>query len=118
MKKKIVAIGLALAFGAACNKPKEDDCRKAIENIRRLQGTDRLSGGGGGGDIEAAVRQCRGTSTKETVACVIGAQTLDQLKACHIEIEAPAGPGSAAWPAGGPAPASGSASGSAPASGK
>jgi hypothetical protein len=112
MKKiSAVIIGLGLAV-TACNKPKEEDCRRAIENIRRISGTDKIIAGV---DIDGWVRRCRGNSKRETVACAIGAQTADQLKACGIPLEAPSESpfgGSGAGTASGAG--SGTASGSAP----
>jgi len=107
--KKLIAIGLGLALGAtACNKPKEEDCRRALENIRRLSHTDKIDTI----DMEGWVRRCRGNSKRETVQCAIGAQTVEQLKACNIPVEAPpSGSGSAS--AGSGSAGSGSASGSA-----
>ena len=123
MKAKMlrsIAIGLGLALGsgglAACDKPKEEDCRKAIENIRRLMGTDKLSTGAGANDLEGSVRRCRGNSNKKSVGCAIAAQTVEDLKKCGLlpDDSSPFG-GSGSGSASGSAPA-GSASG-APGSG-
>ena len=72
---------LALAFAAACNKPTDDDCRKAIVNMQTLLGTDKLNAGG---DLEAAVRRCRGNTSKKAVQCAIEAQNLEGLKKCGL----------------------------------
>src|SRR5262249_4115850 len=45
---------------AACNKPSEESCKKAIENMRKLMDTASVTQ-----DIEPYVRRCRGGSTKE-----------------------------------------------------
>jgi len=75
-------IAMALAFMAmSCEKPSEDDCRKAIANMRRLLGTDKATDAN---DMEAAVRSCRGNSHKKTVTCAIAAQSVDELKACGL----------------------------------
>jgi hypothetical protein len=64
-----------------CNKPSESDCRKAIENIRRLTETDKIQGTD---DIEAAVRSCRGNASKESVKCAIEASSREQLVRCGL----------------------------------
>lgn len=66
---------------AACNKPAEGDCRKAIEKIRELTGTANIQGGA---DVEAAVRSCRGNASKESVKCAMEASSLEQLERCGI----------------------------------
>ncbi|HTJ46939.1 MAG TPA: hypothetical protein VL463_32770 [Kofleriaceae bacterium] len=106
MKKlSAIVLGLVMATSVvACNKPKEEDCRRALDNIRRLSGTDKLAGGV---DLESWVRRCRGNSKQQTVACAIAAQTLDQLKQCNIPIEADKSPFA---PGGGSASGSGSGS--------
>lgn len=78
MKKVIVFLVL---FAAACNKPEESDCRKAIEKIRQLTGTANLQGGA---NIEAAVRSCRGNASKDSVKCAMEASSLEQLERCGI----------------------------------
>jgi hypothetical protein len=93
---------LALVLAAACNKPSEDDCRAAAQNIQRLANTDKIIGGNA---IEPWVRRCRGVSTKESVRCIIAAQTAEQLKACNLDVDVDTGSGKGT--------ASGSASGSA-----
>jgi hypothetical protein len=93
---RAIAIVIGLMLAAGCNKPESDDCRKAIKNMNRLMGTDKLQTPAA---VEAAVRSCRGTSTKESVECAIQAQTLDQLKSCGFYKEPklePEGSGSAA----------------------
>src|SRR5690242_18539814 len=73
---------LILATGglwlAGCNKPTEDNCRKAISNVQSLYGTDPLKTG----DFESQVRLCRGGSSREAVDCAIRARTVDDLKSC------------------------------------
>ena len=78
MKKAILLCSLLLA---ACNKPAESDCRKAIEKIRELTGTANIQGGA---DVEAAVRSCRGNASKESVKCAMEASSLEQLERCGI----------------------------------
>jgi hypothetical protein len=118
MTRWIFAAVLAYAALAGCNKPAEGDCRKAIRNMQRLLGTDKLHSAQ---NVEAAVRSCRGASKKASVECAIQAQTIDQLRACPFYREqglkdddgsAGSGTGSAAksGSAAGPAAGSGSSS--------
>ena len=67
---------------AACNKPSDDDCRKALSNMQHLQGTENL---GNPSSFEGEVRRCKGGSTKEAVQCAIKAQNMDELKKCAFE---------------------------------
>ena len=88
-----MALGLGIALGA-CDKPSEDDCRRAIENIKRLSGTDKQLDDAG---TASWIRKCRGNSKKETVDCAMNAQTREGLERCGIPTEAappPAGSGS------------------------
>ena len=86
-----LVLGLGLTITAsACDKPSEDDCRRAIDNIKRLSGTDKML------DAESTagwIRKCRGNSKRDTVQCAIGAQTREGLEKCGIPIEAPPPPG-------------------------
>ncbi len=108
MNKLSWILGALLAL-AACNKPSEDDCRKAVERIRELTGTNKIEQTD---DIEVAVRSCRGNATKESVQCAIEAGSLEKLAACGIlkkeDLEALTGSGDS----------SGSGSGSATGSSK
>jgi hypothetical protein len=100
---------IALAAGAllaGCDKPKPDDCRKALLNMQHLLGTENLNDTS---TLEGEVRRCRGGSKRKAVECAIKAQTLDELRACDF-YKLP----DKATKGGGPAPApSGSAAGSA-----
>jgi hypothetical protein len=80
----------ALFAGAGCNKPTEDDCRKALVNIRTLLGTEHLSQADQ--TIEGEVRRCRGGSKRASVACAIKATTVAELRECKL-IDVPAAPG-------------------------
>jgi hypothetical protein len=84
MKQQMIAMVAALGLVAGlsgCEKPSDADCRKALANIRHLTGTDQTSTGG---ELEAAVRSCRGNGKKKTVKCAIEATTLDELRACGL----------------------------------
>jgi hypothetical protein len=90
MVMKRLAFVLSLV-AAGCNKPSEEDCTKAIENMRKLMGTSN-----GIDDLAPAIRRCRSGSTKESVQCAGNAKSRAELVACkfaHFD-EAPAGTGS------------------------
>ena len=71
-------IFLVVALLAGCDKPSEDSCRRAIENMQKLRGTDSQQA-----DLDSQVRRCRGGSTKRAVECAINAKTVEDLKACE-----------------------------------
>lgn len=82
----ILAVLAVLAFGA-CSKPSEENCRKALANMKHLMGTENLNDAE---SLEGEVRRCKGGSTRKAVACAIKAQTLDELRACEF-YKVPAG---------------------------
>jgi hypothetical protein len=73
---------LSGALLTGCNKPSEDNCRKALANIRHLLGTEHLSQADQ--TIEGEVRRCRGGSRRASVDCAIKATNLEQLRACKL----------------------------------
>lgn len=75
-----IAVAVALSL-AGCKKPSDDACRKAINNMRHLMGTDNIRDDKG---IEGEVRRCKGGSTKKAVECAINATTLDDLRHCDF----------------------------------
>lgn len=79
--KQFLLVVAAVAGIAACNKPSAEDCRLAIKNMQVLLGTDTAARNT---DNESEVRLCKGGSSKEAVACAIGAKTTEQLKACDF----------------------------------
>jgi hypothetical protein len=87
----------AAVFSTACEKPQEEECQRAVDNIRKLYGTDSFSHGV---PPQAAVRSCRGSATKESVRCIAAATSLEELNACTgddeflkaVKGEAPAAP--------------------------
>lgn len=81
MRMVIAALGLASALGA-CNKPSEENCRKALGNLRQLLGTDKLTLEQG--SLEGEIRRCRGGSSKKSVECAINAKTIEELRACNL----------------------------------
>jgi hypothetical protein len=91
---RVIVSLLAGATLLACNaKPSEGDCRQAVGNMRRLLETDKVNVAG---DVESAVRRCRGSSNKKSVQCAISATSLAELEACGLL--PPAKPGAANLP--------------------
>lgn len=90
--KRLATIVLLVSAVMACNKPSEEDCKKAIENMRRLLGTESFVT-----DLAPHIRRCKGGSSKEAVACAIKATTRAELEACGFAKfdEKSAGSGSA-----------------------
>ena len=70
-----------LVLLVACNKPSEENCRKAIDNMEHLMGTESLTQTGG---VEGEVRRCKGGSSKEAVECAMKATTLEELEHCDF----------------------------------
>lgn len=64
-----------------CNKPSTEDCEKALQNIQRLLKTDNL---GTTESLQTEIRSCRGSSSKQAVACTIAAKSVDDLNACDF----------------------------------
>ncbi len=69
----------ALVALTGCHRPSEDECRKAILNIRKLHGSE----GGTDQEIGAAISACQGNATKKSVHCFADAKSLDELKNCE-----------------------------------
>jgi hypothetical protein len=76
MKRFAVVLVLVVLAGA-CDKPSEENCRKALANVRTLLGTNNPTL-----DTEGDVRACKGGSSKKTVECAMNATSREQLKAC------------------------------------
>ena len=98
MKRIVMLALLSSAALIACDKPSEGDCKKAINNIRVLLGTDKLTEDTG--QTAAWVRSCQGSAKKSSVKCAMEASTVEQLERCGIlkgvDLEPPAsGSGSA-----------------------
>jgi hypothetical protein len=105
----LLVVFVAVASSAACNKPSDAACRKAISNMRSLLGTDSATSTA---DIEGDIRRCKGGSRKKAVECAGNAKTIDELRACEFMKVPASKTGSANGSATGSAPA-GSAAGSA-----
>ena len=77
-----ISLLLVVVFSAAaCNTPSDSACRKAIQNMRSLLGTDSPTNQS---DIEGDVRRCKGGSRKKAVECAGNAKPLDELRACDF----------------------------------
>jgi hypothetical protein len=78
----LLPAALAVALATGCDRPDEDSCRLAVENIQRIaQAGDRIERA----DTEAAVRSCRANASGESVQCMINARTMDDLLDCEGE---------------------------------
>jgi hypothetical protein len=78
MKRLLVVLLLV----AACNKPSNDNCRKALLNAEKLLGLDALTSNPG--ELEGEVRRCTGASTKKSVECAMNATTIADLRGCNF----------------------------------
>jgi hypothetical protein len=85
----LLALLLAPALGG-CSKAKEEDCKQAVANIRRLYGTHAFSQ-----EVtpQAMIRSCRGSASPEAVKCFIAAQSKEDLSKCEGSAGAMAGGG-------------------------
>ena len=80
----ITATALLFAAAPGCKaKPSEEACRDAIRNQRVIAG---LSTSDVGADPIAAIRSCQGGSSKETVECMRGAKSLEDLQECEGDV--------------------------------
>ena len=74
----------AAGLGMGCKaKPSEKSCREAIDNIRRISGQDANKIGT---DPIAAIRSCRGNSSKAAVECWRQAKTEADLEKCEKQV--------------------------------
>jgi hypothetical protein len=95
MNRVILALLATALFASGCNKATEEDCRKAITNIRKITGTEDIDTGG----VAQAVRSCRGHATKKSVDCAIAATSIDDLQRCEGGLTAGLGTPTPAEPA-------------------
>jgi hypothetical protein len=87
MKRFMLLVAMVGGLGVAgCNKPSPEDCRTAVTHIQSLMGTEPTSPNGQS-DTDDQVRRCRGASSREWVACAIGAKTVEDLKACRTKLK-------------------------------
>lgn len=74
----LVMAALGTSFG--CDKPTEEQCKKAVENIRKLTGTSQSDFGA---DPQAAIRSCKSNASKASVQCMTEAKTIEALTKCE-----------------------------------
>ena len=98
---RVFGLLLCGALFVACDKPSEEDCRKAVANMRSIHGTENPTV-----NADPDVRRCKGASSKKSVQCVIAAKTEADLAACGFKA-APAGSAGSAGSAIGSAAGSG-----------
>ena len=81
IRRLTLLCSLALLF-AACDKPTQVNCDKALRNIQKLLGTENIITPA---QLQSEVRRCTAASSKNAVACAIGAHSLDDLNKCDFE---------------------------------
>lgn len=108
----LAAAALVAALASGCSaKPSQASCEKAVKNIRKLTGQTASELGP---DERAAVRSCTAQSSRDAVECYVGAQTIEQLRACGGELAGALPPAGAEKTPAGSAPAGGSPGSGAP----
>ena len=85
MFSRIVALtllgALLLGAGSGCrSKPSDEDCKRAVANLQRLNNTG--TGLAAEKETAAAVRRCLADSTMEDARCVAAAQTVEAADTC------------------------------------
>jgi len=68
---------VVMTFAIGCDKPDEESCKKAIENMRKLMGTQAYAT-----DLAPPIRRCRSGSSKEAVECASKATSRIELEKC------------------------------------
>jgi hypothetical protein len=63
MNRVILALLATALFASGCNKATEEDCRKAITNIRKITGTEDIDTGGVAQAVRSTARSRRPAST-------------------------------------------------------
>jgi hypothetical protein len=71
----LVVLVLSLA---GCERPREEDCQAAIDNMHRILGNKQPEPA----ETAAEVRRCRAYSKNKTVACFKAAKNQAELDAC------------------------------------
>lgn len=77
---RVLWLAVLLLPAAACSKPTDEDCRKAVLNLQKLRGQE---GKTQPPDVEAFVRRCRSTGSTDSVRCLIDAKTPAEADACQ-----------------------------------
>jgi hypothetical protein len=76
MRAFILLALLALPL-AGCDKPGEQACQQAIDNINKIYGSPQTT------DTRPWVAKCRAHSTKQAVQCMIDAKTKEDVEVCE-----------------------------------
>ena len=79
--KRVLMLVVVAIVAIGCDKPTEDNCRKAISNMRSLLGTEALPSHT---DITGEIRRCKGGSSRKSVECAMNATSIEQLEACDF----------------------------------
>jgi hypothetical protein len=79
LTRVISVLTLAIALVGCHGKPSEEDCKRAVANIQRVNG---IEGTTNEVDTLAAVRKCRADSSKESALCIAAAKTPSDIDAC------------------------------------
>lgn len=82
MRLRMLWLAVVVLPFAACSKPTEDDCRKAILNLQKIRGQESKPQEQ---DIDAFVRRCRSTGKVDSVRCLINAKTPAEADACQAK---------------------------------
>jgi hypothetical protein len=69
----VLALGLA-----ACDRPTEEACQAAMDNMHKVYGTKQPDPQ----ETQSAIRRCRANSTTKTVACFTKAPDIQAFEAC------------------------------------
>lgn len=75
----VVCLGL---FACDSGKASESQCKKAVDNIRKITGLDKADLGA---RPETMVRSCRAQTTRASADCMIQAKTIEDLRGCEGE---------------------------------
>jgi hypothetical protein len=78
LRALLLLVSASLA-ATGCNKPSEEDCRRAVLNLQKVRGIDTSPQAP---DPAPAVRRCRSGASKETVQCLINAKTAAEADRC------------------------------------
>jgi hypothetical protein len=82
-------LAVFVLWGVGCDKPTEDDCKKAYVNMRKVAGAPK--GADEEREIKSFVRQCRSQYKGEAVKCVANATDQAAVNKC-LGIKEPAVP--------------------------
>ena len=79
MRTRLLSLLLVITAvsASACDKPKQGDCQKAVENINKIYKINVEPA-----QVAAAVRKCQASSSKASVDCMIAATDDKQADAC------------------------------------